>query len=343
MNDYIEMEQKKILITGASGFIGSTIVDKSLEKGYLTWAGIRSSSSRQYLQDSRIRFIDLPYHDKERLKQELQSVINKEGRFHYIIHVAGLTKALRKTDFDRVNHDYTRNFVDALIELDAVPDSFVLMSSLSALGVGDEIEYTPIGASLVPNPNTLYGKSKLKAEEYVKSIPDFPYLIIRPTGVYGPRDSDYFILMKAVQKGLDVGVGYRKQLLSFIYSEDLAHAIFLLLEKGVTRNEFLVSDGDCYTDSEFNAIVQEALQRKRVLRLKVPLFLVRPAAFLSEKVSALLGKATAFNSDKYHIMKQRNWACDISPLQEAVGFQPKYRLKEGVAKTVAWYKERGWL
>ena len=87
----------------------------------------------------------------------------------------------------------------------------------------------------------------------------------------------------------------------------------------------------------------EALQRKRVVRLKVPLFLVRPAAYLSEKISLLLGKATAFNSDKYHIMKQRNWACDISPLQEAVGFQPKYRLKEGVAKTVAWYKERGWL
>ncbi len=338
-----QMEGKRILITGASGFIGSTIVDKAIGKGYETWAGIRASSSRQYLQDERIHFIDLPYHDKAKLKEQLEEITRKQGRFDYIVHVAGVTKALRKTDFDRVNFEYTRNFVDALIELEILPDTFVLMSSLSALGVGDETGYTPIGASHVPNPNTVYGRSKLKAEEYLKGLADFPYLILRPTGVYGPRDSDYFILMKAVQNGLNASVGYRKQLLSFIYSEDLADAIFLLLEKGVTREEFVVSDGDCYTDTEFNTIVQEALQRRWVFRLKIPLFLIRPAAYLSEKIAALFGKATAFNSDKYHIMKQRNWVCDISPLHEAIGFEPKYRLKEGVAKTVAWYKERGWL
>lgn len=339
-----EMTGKKILVTGASGFIGSTIVDKALELEYETWAGIRTTSSRQYLQDSRIHFIDLPYHNKEVLKEELKKCSDQEGApFDYIIHVAGLTKALRKSDFDRVNYHYTQNLVEALMELDMVPQTFVLMSSLSALGVGDERGYTPIGTEHIPDPNTVYGKSKLKAESYLKELPDFPYLIVRPTGVYGPRDSDYFILMKAVQSGLNVGVGYKKQLLSFIYSEDLADAIFLLLEKGITRREFVVADGDCYTDSEFNSIVQRAVGRKRVLRLKIPLFLVRPAAFLSEKISGLLGKATAFNSDKFHIMKQRNWACDISPLQDAVGFIPKYRLKEGVEKTVAWYKEQGWL
>lgn len=337
------MNRKKILITGASGFIGSTIVDKALALGYETWAGIRERSSRAYLQDERIRFIDLAYHDKKRLTEQLREFATEEGRFDYIVHVAGLTKALRKTDFDRVNYEQTRHFAEALIEAGVVPDTFVLMSSLSALGVGDEIGYTPITCDLQPNPNTVYGKSKLKAEHYLQGIDDFPYLIIRPTGVYGPRDRDYHLLMKAVDRGLNVGVGYRKQLLSFIYSEDLADAIFLLLEKGVTRQTFVVSDGDCYTDIEFNTIVQEALRRKRVIRLKLPLSLVRPAAFLSEKVAGILGKPTAFNSDKYHIMKQRNWACDISPLQEAVGFKPKYRLKEGVAKTVAWYKEQGWL
>jgi len=337
------MNRKKILITGASGFIGSTIVDKALALGYETWAGIRERSSRAYLQDVRIRFIDLAYHDKKRLTEQLREFATEEGRFDYIVHVAGLTKALRKTDFDRVNYEQTRHFAEALIDAGVVPDTFLLMSSLSALGVGDEIGYTPFGTTHFARPNTVYGKSKLKAENYLRELDDFPYLIIRPTGVYGPRDRDYYLLMKAVQRGLNVGVGYRKQLLSFIYSEDLADAIFLLLEKEVTRQTFVVSDGDCYTDAEFNAIVQEALQRKRVLRLKIPLFLVRPAAYLSEKISALFGKATAFNSDKYHIMKQRNWACDISPLQEAVGFKPKYPLKEGVAKTVAWYKEQGWL
>ncbi len=337
------MNTKKILITGASGFIGSTAVDKALALGYETWAGIRKSSSRRYLQDERIRFIDLEYADKDKLKAQLRQFRDENGRFDHIVHIAGLTKARHKSDFDKVNYAYTRNFVDALIEINAVPDSFVLMSSLSAMGTGDEINYTPLQGDHKANPNTAYGRSKLKAENYIKSLNDFPWLILRPTGVYGPKDKDYLILMKAVKNGIDVGAGFRKQILSFIYSEDLVNVIFTLIDKGIRRKEYFVADGESYTDREFNAIVQQALHKKHVLRLKIPLFLVKPAAFLNEKVAALLGKATTFNTDKYHIMKQRNWACDISPLQSDTGFVPAYRLKEGVEKTVAWYKEQGWI
>ena len=337
------MKGKKILITGASGFIGSTAVDKALALGYETWAGIRPSSSRRYLQDERIRFIDLHYADKEKLKAQLREFSDEHGRFDHIVHIAGLTKARRKSDFDRVNYAYTRNLVEALMETNVVPDTFVLMSSLSALGRGDEIHYTPLRGDHKARPNTAYGWSKLKAENYVKSLNDFPWLILRPTGVYGPRDKDYLILMKAVRNGIDVGAGFRKQLLSFIYSEDLVNVIFMLINLGIRRKEYLVADGESYTDREFNAIVQQALHKKQVLRLKIPLFLVWPAAFLNEKAAMLLGKATTFNTDKYHILKQRNWACDITPLKADTGFEPAYRLKEGVEKTVAWYKEQGWL
>lgn len=337
------MQTKKILITGASGFIGSTTVDKALSLGYETWAGIRKGSSRRFLQDERIRFIDLQYADKELLSEQLREFTREHGRFDHIVHMAGLTKARHKSEFDTVNYVYTRNFAEALIETDSIPDSFVLMSSLSAVGAGDEINYTPLPENHPANPNTAYGRSKLKAENYIKSLRGFPWLILRPTGVYGPRDKDYLILMKAVKNGLDVGAGYRKQVLSFIYSEDLADVIFTLIGKGFSGKEYVVADGDCYTDTEFNAIVQKVLQKKRVLRLKLPLFLVRPAAFLSEKAAALMGKAITFNTDKYHIMKQRNWACDTSSLQKDTGFVAAYRLEEGITKTVAWYKEQGWL
>lgn len=337
------MNGKKILITGASGFIGSTAVDKALELGLDTWAGIRKSSSRAYLQDEQIRFIDLPYHDKEKLREQLRSFVDQHGRFDYILHIAGATQALREANFFRVNYEYTRHLVDVLVEEKVQPDAFVLMSTLGVLGVGDEVGYTPFQAGHTPNPNTAYGRSKLQAENYLKGLDNFPYLILRPTGVYGPRDRDYLILMKAVKSGLNVGAGFKEQRLSFIFSEDLVDIIFTLLNKGITQKEFLVSDGDSYTDSEFNAIVQEALQRKRVLRVKVPLWIVKPAAFLSEKWASLFGRTTTFNSDKYNIMKQRNWACDITPLREAIDFTPAHRLREGVAKTVAWYKEYGWL
>ncbi len=337
------MQKRKVLITGASGFIGSTAVDKALELGYETWAGIRKSSSKQYLQDERIRFIDLNYGNKEMLAEQLREFISLNGKFDYIIHIAGLTKALKKDDFFRVNYEQTRNLVDTLTEIDAIPHSFVLMSSLSALGTGDEANYTPLKSDHNPNPKTVYGLSKLKIENYLKSLSEFPYLIIRPTGVYGPRDKDYHILMKAVKGGLDVGAGFKKQLLTFIYSEDLVDVIFKLIEKGIVRKEYIVSDGTCYKDTEFNKIVQEAIGKKRVLRIKIPLFIVKPAAFISQMIASLFGKASTFNSDKYKIMKQRNWNCDISPLRKDIGFEPKVDLKEGVEKTVAWYKENGWL
>lgn len=337
------MDNKRVLITGASGFIGSTAVDKALELGFETWAGIRKNSSREFLKDERIRFIDLQYIHPETMKNQLTDLISKHGKFHYIIHIAGLTKARHTSEFYNVNYLQTRKLIECLIEIDAIPQAFVLMSSLSVIGASDEINFTPIKTDDQPNPNTVYGKSKLEAENWIKSLNNFPYLIIRPTGVYGPRDKDYLILIKTVKRGLGVGAGFKKQILSFIYSEDLVDVIFKLLEKGIIRKEYIVSDGDCYTDREFNRIVMEALKKKHILNIKVPLFWVRPAAFISEKNAAMLGRVSTFNSDKYRIMKQRNWSCDISPLQMDIDFKPRYKLKDGVIKTIDWYKEKGWL
>ncbi len=337
------MERKKILITGASGFIGSTVVDKALQLGFDVWAGVRANSSKSFLQNKSIRFIQLNFADKNALKEQLHTFIAENGTFDYIVHCAGITKAVHKSQFDAVNFEQVKTFVDTLTVLHATPRLFVFLSTLGAMGVGDEKNYTPIPCNCKPNPNTAYGKSKLKAENFLKSIPGFPYIILRPTGVYGPRDKDYLILMRAVKNGLSVGAGFRKQILTFIHVDDLTNVIFSCIERGVSRREYNVADGDIYTDSQFNRLVQQAFQKKRVVRLKVPLFLVKPAAFVSEKLAALFGRATTFNSDKYKIMKQRNWACDISPLQEELKFKANYSLKEGIEKTIEWYKQEGWL
>ena len=168
---------KKVLITGASGFIGSFIVEEALRKGMETWAVVRRTSSRKYLQDDRIHFIELDFSSVDKLKEQLSG-----HQFDYVVHAAGVTKCLNKEDFFRVNRDGTRNFVEALQALNQPLERFVFLSSLSIFGaIREQQPYKEIEPTDTPKPNTAYGQSKLKAEAMLPD--DFPYIILRPTGV----------------------------------------------------------------------------------------------------------------------------------------------------------------
>ena len=217
----------KILITGASGFIGSFIVEEALRRDMEVWAAVRPTSSKRYLQDERIHFINLDLSDPERLKQQLQ-----EHQFQYVVHAAGATKCLNRNDFFSINTDGTRHLVDALIALHMPLKRFVFISSLSVFGaVREQQPYTEITEHDTPEPNTAYGQSKLKAEQYLDSIGnDFPYIILRPTGVYGPRERDYFLMAQSVKKHIDFAAGYRQQDITFVYVEDVVQAVFLALD-----------------------------------------------------------------------------------------------------------------
>lgn len=337
------MSQKKILITGASGFIGSFLVEKALENDFETWAGIRNSSSREYLQDEGIRFIDLNFADKNKLVDQLMEFSNQYGKFDYIVHNAGVTKCIDSKDFERVNFKNTVNFIEALQEANCIPEKFIFMSSLSVFGAGDEKNYTPIKLTDKPNPNTAYGRSKLQAEEYLSSTKDFPYIILRPTGVYGPREKDYFMMIKTVKSGLDIATGYKPQHLTFIYVRDLVEAVYLALESSIAGKAYFVSDGDTYTDKEYTALIKEILGKRFVISLKIPLPVVKFVSSVAESVSKMTHKPSTLNRDKYVIMKQRNWECDVYPIVRDLEFKPSYNLKKGLDESISWYKENGWL
>jgi len=333
----------RILITGASGFIGSFLVQKALDNGFETWAGIRKTSNREYLQDTRIRFIDFNFNDKDKLQNQLSDFRKANGSFDYIIHNAGITKSLDKSDFDRVNYVNTKNLIEALQEVDMIPAKFIFMSSLSAFGMGDEVNYTPIKLTDTPNPNTAYGTSKLKAEQFLQSTNGFPYIILRPTGVYGPREKDYYLMLKTVKSGLDIGAGFNPQHLTFIYVKDLVNVAFLALESSIKNKAYFVADGDVYTDKEYTALVKKILGKKYVINIKVPLFILKAVSVIAEDISKVTKKPSTLNRDKYLIMKQRNWECDITPLISDLGFSPEYNLYDGLKESVEWYKENGWL
>ena len=185
---------ESILITGASGFIGSFIVEEALKRKFGVWAGIRPTSSKKYLKNRKIHFLELDFAHPNELRAQLSGHKGTYNKFDYIIHCAGVTKCPDKNTFDYVNYLQTKYFIDTLKALNMVPKQFIYISTLSVFGPVREKDYSPIEAGDVPMPNTAYGLSKLKAELYIQSIPGFPYVIYRPTGVYGPRELDYFLI-----------------------------------------------------------------------------------------------------------------------------------------------------
>ena len=330
----------KILITGASGFIGSFIVEEALKRGFETWAAVRKSSSKAYLQDERINFIELNLSSKEQLVEQL-----KGKGFDYVVHAAGVTKCLNKQDFSRINTLGTKNLVDALMEVGMPLKRLVFISSLSIFGaIKEQQPYEEIRETDTPQPNTAYGKSKLEAEKYLESLGTrVPYIILRPTGVYGPREKDYFIMAKSIKGHSDFAVGYKHQDITFVYVQDVVQAVFLALEKGENGRKYFLSDGQVYQSTTFSDLIHEELGRPWWIRITAPVWVLRIVTFFGEYVGRMTGKVTALNNDKYNILKQRNWRCDIQPAIDELGYQPKYDLKQGVKETIKWYKDNGWL
>ena len=341
----------KILITGASGFIGSFIVEEALKRGFETWAAVRKSSSREYLQDERINFIELNLSSREQLVEQLRS-----HTFDYVVHAAGVTKCLDKRDFHRINTEGTKNLVQALIELQMPLKRFVFVSSLSVFGaIREQQPYEEIRETDTPQPNTEYGRSKLEAERFLESeelrmkneefatAQPFPYVILRPTGVYGPREKDYFLMAQSIKQHSDFAVGYRQQDITFVYVSDVVQAVFLALDKGQTGRKYFLSDGEVYQSTTFSDLIHEELGRPWWIRITAPVWVLRVVTFCGEYVGRLTGKVTALNNDKYHILRQRNWRCDIEPARRELGYEPQVQLKEGVHRAISWYLEHKWL
>lgn len=339
----MNLQHKKILVTGASGFIGSFIVERALELGAEVWAAMRASSSKAYLQDERIRFIELHLNDRARLEAQLRDFSAVHGAWDYVVHAAGLTKCQNPADFYRVNAEGTMHLAQALLATGTLRQRFVFLSSLSVWGAVHEDDYADISERDIPHPNTDYGKSKLEAECLLAQVEGLDYVVLRPTGVYGPREKDYFLMAKSICGHVDFAVGYKRQDITFIYVRDLVEATLLALERGTKGRGYFLTDGQVYSSSDFSRLLQQALGVQFVLPITAPIWVLRVVCTVGGWVARLTGKPSALNMDKFNILRQRNWRCDIQPAIDDLGYQPRYTLEMGVSETVAWYKQQGWL
>lgn len=352
----------KILITGASGFVGSFIVERALELGYEPWAAMRKTSSKKYLQKPGTNFIELDLGNEEHLRQQLADHVAEHGAFDHVIHAAGATKAIDEAAFRRTNTEGTLRLARLLLETHALKGydtesalpveargRFVFISSLSIMGNIHDCDYNADGSYVelrdgdTPVPNTAYGRSKLDAERGLAEMPDLNYIVLRPTGVYGPRERDYFLMADSIKKHVDFAVGYKPQIITFIYVRDLVEACFLATEKGERGKAYLLSDGQDYDSRAFSDLLQAEMGTKCVLHIKAPIWFLRLVCGFNTWLTGFTGKLQTLNMDKFHILKQRNWRCDITPARRDLGYDPQWPLPRGVQEAVAWYKQEGWL
>ena len=324
---------ERVLVTGATGFIGSHLVDELRWKGYEVTALIRESSDLRWLRGKRLEYL---YGDLLG-KGKLPSL---KG-FAHIFHLGGATKALRHKDFYRTNREGTERLIAAARRIRGLK-RFVYLSSQAAAGPSPlermQTEQDP------PCPVSPYGKSKLQGEKAVLRCRDkFHVTVLRPSAVYGPRDAYMFEVFKTISKGRMPLLGKDPVFLSFCYVEDLIQALLLSIRGRYRSGEvFFIADGGKYSLGSFADVVSSALKVK-LRTIHVPLWAAKFYAAAADGWGFARRKPASFSRNKCAEAIQRNWVCDISKAKKKLGFRPRFRLEAGVKVTLQWYQEKGWL
>jgi nucleoside-diphosphate-sugar epimerase len=323
------MENKRVLVTGAGGFIGRFLQAEGLSRGYEVYGGFRNETEEALLEDATKGFF-LEFSERELLRKRLINFAKETGGFEYVIHCAGVTRPEKIEEFHQGNVEFTDYFIKTL--LDTQPDfkKFVFISSLQAMGPGDPVTMEPINEASTPKPFTPYGISKFEAEKRIMAYKDLDWIIFRPTSVYGPRDTKFIhVILNAVKKGFAVRVGPKGQLVSFVYVKDLARALWDAIDMNVHRQIYVVSDGNDYDPS----LVNEYLAKHMGLhprKIKIPRSLLLSIAHVRLVLARILKKPLHVSPYKIKEITARNWRVDNSKMVRELNFKPKYTLEEGL-------------
>ena len=307
------------LVTGATGFVGSHLVDHLLEKGWHVADVVRKSSN--------LRWIEVK--TSERIDPDQSPLPDCDVLFH----VAGSIRADTYADYLAGNRDLAVKVFEA-----ARTRRFVHVSSLAVAGPGEEVdETTPC------RPLSLYGRSKKEGEDEVwKRRERIPVTVIRPPVVYGPRDFGLFDLYRTVSKGLRPEIGGPKRI-SIVHVRDLVQGIVSAAESASGANEvfYLANEGRVEI-SEVMGIIARVLGN-RTLRVGIPDRVVRFLGAVVEDAASLAGKRSMFGRDKALEMTQKAWCCSPAKAGRLLGWKARMPLEQGMAEAVAWYKSNGFL
>ncbi|HKK88813.1 MAG TPA: NAD-dependent epimerase/dehydratase family protein, partial [Saprospiraceae bacterium] len=217
----------------------------------------------------------------------------------------------------------------------------LFVSTLAAKGPADFTD-RPLSMEDEDLPGTPYGRSKLMGEKRLKEHEGFQHIILRPTAIYGPRETKMLQLPKIMKRGLEPDFAPSGQKVSFIHVYDFCRLAFDALESDHADKTYLVTDGHAYEMSLYRSIIRDHLDIKPI-RLRIPpKFLLESVRWIN-RLAKSTGQIMHTTPEKIRDVTALNWTVDLSPLEEDYGFRAQYPLEKGLPHTLDWYQKKGWL
>jgi nucleoside-diphosphate-sugar epimerase len=326
---------KRVLVTGASGFIGSHVAEELVQRGVPVRVLIRKKSSLRHLSQVKVETATGDVTEPASLPAALEGV---EG----VIHCAGLTRAISYQQYRSVNRDGTENILRACLAANPHPSRIVCLGSLAAYG--PSCASRPLTETDQPHPVSYYGRSKLEGHKVAESfMKNLSITILLPPAVYGPRDKDVFVYFKLADLGIVPFLGFREKTISLIHVQDVAGAAAeCLLRKEASGRSYFVEDGQPHSWKDFARAICSA-RGTRSLPIVLPLPVARFAAVLAEIYARISRRPPLLGIQKMRELAQPSWTCSGERIRKELGFQCRFPLSVGVADTLSWYKEHHWL
>lgn len=340
----------KALVTGASGFIGSTLIEELNHRGYEVYALLRKSSDLSNLKNAKYRRVEGDLSNSDSLKK---AVVGMD----YVFHLAGAVVAPNSEAFLEHNARGTKRLVEAVAEVNPSLRRFVLVSSLAAAGPSNSFD-SPRIERYQEAPVSAYGISKLEGEREALKFKDRVRItIIRPPMVYGPKDKAIFLVIQTVSRRIMPLIRGEtpngNKYYSLIHVADLCRGIVLAAQAPIgssgessgsaqSGEVYYLTDGEIYSYHELLKAMARALGIRAFSFWISPVF-VTIAAFAATILGKLTGKTFPLNRDKLNEIRPDFWICSSAKASRELGYQPTLKLDTGMANAIQWYRKQKWL
>ena len=324
----------KVLLTGAYGFLGSHILDALCESGEDVRVLLRRTSDTRFIEQ-RLPQVEVHYGSLT----DTQSLTAAARGIECVIHCAGKTKVVRASEFYAANKDGARNVAEAANASKSSVRRLILISSRAVLG--PSVADRPAAEDDAPAPVSEYGRSKLEGEREVKACAQMPVTILRPSAIYGPRDVEFLPVFRAVKAGFAPLFGGGRQQINLVYAPDVAQAVLRAMNAPEAAGRAYNVASPEVTSSR--QLLEEIARQLDVhpIKLPLPMATLYPVCLLQEVLSRLTHRASMLSRQKYRELRAAGWVCSSERMREELGFVCPTGLREGVARTIDWYKTQG--